>query len=83
LRGANDRAVLEWAANEKRILLTHDVSTMTRYALERIQSDKPMPGLFQIERSASLGKVIDDILLIIECSNANEWENQILYIPFK
>ena len=34
LRGADDLTVLEWAANEGRILLTHDVSTITSYAYE-------------------------------------------------
>ncbi len=34
LSGADDPAVLEWAAREGRILLTHDVATMTRYAYE-------------------------------------------------
>ncbi|MDQ4039747.1 MAG: DUF5615 family PIN-like protein, partial [Actinomycetota bacterium] len=38
LRGADDPAVLEWAAAEGRVLLTHDVATMTRYAYERVQA---------------------------------------------
>lgn len=36
LSGADDARVLEWAAQEGRVLLTHDVSTMTRYAYERV-----------------------------------------------
>jgi predicted nuclease of predicted toxin-antitoxin system len=32
LYGANDPTVLAWAAQENRILLTHDVATITRYA---------------------------------------------------
>src|SRR5437773_963911 len=35
LSGADDPAVLEWAALEGRVLLTHDVSTITRHAYER------------------------------------------------
>ncbi len=31
---ADDPIVLEWAAKENRILLTHDVRTMSRYAYE-------------------------------------------------
>ncbi len=30
LSGAHDEDVLEWAADEGRVLLTHDVSTMTK-----------------------------------------------------
>lgn len=48
LSGASDLAVLEWAAREGRVLLTHDVSTLTRYADERVQAGKPMPGVFEI-----------------------------------
>ncbi len=38
LSGTDDSAVLEWAAREARILLTHDVTTMTRHARERVRS---------------------------------------------
>ena len=41
---ADDPTVLEWAAREQRVLLTHDVSTMTRYAYDRTRSGLPMPG---------------------------------------
>lgn len=32
LSGADDPTVLEWAAQEGRVLLTNDVATMTKYA---------------------------------------------------
>jgi predicted nuclease of predicted toxin-antitoxin system len=32
LSGATDPVVLEWAAAENRLLLTHDVTTITRHA---------------------------------------------------
>jgi len=35
LSGADDPVVLEWAAREGRVLLRHDVSTITRHAFER------------------------------------------------
>ncbi len=35
LSGADDPTVLAWAAQQGRVLLTHDVSTITRYAYER------------------------------------------------
>ena len=38
LSGADDSTVLAWAAQEGRILLTHDVSTITRYAYERVRA---------------------------------------------
>ena len=44
LSGADDPTVLEWAAREGRVLFTHDVSTITNYAYERISAGKPMPA---------------------------------------
>jgi hypothetical protein len=37
LSGRDDPTILEWAASSERVLLTHDVSTMTRYALDRVR----------------------------------------------
>ncbi|MBT9149611.1 MAG: DUF5615 family PIN-like protein [Dehalococcoidia bacterium] len=61
LSGAEDPAVLEWAAQEGRILLTHDVSTITHYAYERVQTGKSMPGIFEVSRTVPIGVAIDDI----------------------
>jgi hypothetical protein len=83
LSGADDPTVLEWAAQQSRILLTHDVSTITKYAYERIEAGKVMPGVFEVSRTAPIGPVIEDILLLIECSLEGEWEGQIIYLPLK
>jgi hypothetical protein len=74
LSGADDTLVLQWAANEGRVLLTHDVATMTGYAIDRVRRSLPLPGV-------SVGRAIDDLLLIAECSLEGEWEGQIHYLP--
>ena len=81
LSGANDTAVLEWAANEKRVFLTHDAATITRHAYDRIRAARPMPGVFEVSPSVPIGRAIDDLLLIVECSIESEWEGQIRYLP--
>lgn len=48
LASAADPSVLEWAARERRVLLTHDVSTMTRHAYERAARGLSMPGVFEV-----------------------------------
>lgn len=81
LSGADDPTVLEWAAREGRVLLTHDVSTLTRYAYERVEKGLPMPGVFEVGRHVPIGRAIEDILLLAECSEEGEWEGQIRYLP--
>ena len=83
LSGADDPTVLEWAAQEGRVLLTHDVSTITKYAYQRVRADQPMPGVFEVSRSVSIGRAIEDILLLAECSLDREWEGQVHYLPLR
>ena len=72
LGGEDDPTILEWAAQSGRVVLTHDVSTMTRYAYDRVRDVRPMPGVFEIGRETSIGAVIDEILILAECSLAGE-----------
>jgi hypothetical protein len=81
LSGADDRTVLEWAAQEGRVLLTHDVSTITKYAYERVQAGQRMPGVFEVSRVVPIGRAIEDLLLLAECSFDDEWEGQVRYLP--
>ena len=83
LSGKDDATVLEWAAQENRILLTHDVTTITKYAYERINEGLPMAGVFEIKMNSPLGDIIDDILLLADYSYENEWVGQIVYLPLK
>jgi hypothetical protein len=81
LSGADDPTVLEWAAQEGRVLLTHDVSTITKYAYERVRAGQPMTGVFEVGRDVPIGRAIEDILLLTEYSFDGEWEGQVRYLP--
>ncbi|NJN19115.1 MAG: DUF5615 family PIN-like protein [Oscillochloris sp.] len=81
LTQADDPTVLQWAADTGRMLLTHDVKTITRYAYERVAQGLPMPGVIEVSRLIPIGAVIDDLLLLAAASTANEWDGQIVYLP--
>ena len=83
LSGAGDVTVLEWAAQENRVLLSHDVSTITKHAFDRITAKDPMPGVFEVPQSLSVGDAIKDLVLIAECSEPGEWEGQVRYLPLR
>ena len=73
LSGADDPRILNWAAQEGRVLLTHDVSTITKFAYERVEAGQAMPGVLEVSRTAPIGPVIDDLVLLIESSLEGEW----------
>jgi hypothetical protein len=81
LSGADDPTALEWAARENRVFLTHDASTITKYAYERVRAGQPMPGVFEASRDVPAGRAIEDILLLAVCSLDGEWEGQVRYLP--
>lgn len=83
LSEADDPTVLEWSAKQGRVLLTHDVATMIRFAYERIQAGLPMPGVFEVSRRVPVGLAIEEILLIAECSLEGEWEGQVRFLPLR
>ena len=83
LSATDDRDILEWAAQQQRILLTHDVTTITKYADERLEQGLPMSGVFEIKRTAPIAPVIADLVLLAECSLENEWDNRVLYLPLR
>ncbi len=83
LTAADDPAVLAWAAQSDRLVLTHDVSTMTKYAYDRVRAGEPMPGVFEVGRHVPMGVVIEEIVLLAECSLDGEWEGQVRYLPLR
>ncbi len=83
LSGADDATLLEWAAENGRVLLTHDVTTMTRYAYDRVRAGQRMPGVFEVGRHVPIGTAIDEIILLAECSLEGEWEGQVRYLPLR
>ena len=80
---ADDPTVLEWAAQQGRVVLTHDVATMTNFAYDRMQAGLAMPGLFEVSRRVSVGLASEEILLIAECSLEGEWEGQVRFLPLR
>jgi len=81
LRTLSDQLVLEFAATDNRLVLTHDVTTMRRHALARVDAGKPMPGVFEISQSLPIGQAIDAVVFIVECGRDDEWNGLIENLP--
>lgn len=82
IAGADDLTVLAWAAQAGRILLTHDQRTIPNHAHERMAAGETVAGVIVASDSLAIGTVIENVLLIMECSSAAEWISQIQRLPF-
>jgi predicted nuclease of predicted toxin-antitoxin system len=81
LRELDDPAILDWAANNERILLTHDRATMPDFAYDRLLKGQPMSGVFLINDRIPTRLAIDELLLLNTCSQQDEWKGIVLYLP--
>ena len=81
LYGADDPLLLEWAAEEDKILLTHDQATLVGYAYERLAAGKKMPGVIAVRMDAPIGQVVEELELVILASEASELNNRIIFLP--
>ncbi|MGO8813483.1 MAG: DUF5615 family PIN-like protein [Terriglobia bacterium] len=78
--GRDDPTVLQIAAEQNRILVSHDVRTMPEHFRSFITRHES-PGVILIPQKLPLGTAIEDILTIWLASEAEEWVNQIRFLP--
>ena len=80
IRGLPDPEVLARAADDRRILVTHDRRTMPAHFAEFIQR-KESPGEIIISQRVSVRRAMDELALVWEASDAEEWTNLIVELP--
>jgi hypothetical protein len=83
LGGAPDEEILEWAAREERLLLTHDVTTLIAKAYARVNRGETIWGVLVVPQWLAIGSAIEEISLILDCSEQAEWRNRVDHLPLK
>jgi hypothetical protein len=81
LRGLSDPELLTWATTQQRILVTHDLKTIPRYAYERLAAGESLAGVFALADTVPIGEALEQLVLLLTCSEADEWANRVTYLP--
>ena len=81
MKGVTDPVVLAWAAEQQRVLVTHDVNTIPTHAYERVNANLPMPGVVIIPEDLGIGVAIEELAVVVECADAADIDNQVIYLP--
>jgi hypothetical protein len=81
LSGADDPDILAWSADNGRIVLTHDRASMSDHAYERVAAEQPLAGVFILNDRLPIGRAIDEIILMNECTEQEEWRGRAVHIP--
>lgn len=80
-RGTLDPGILLWLEREGYCLIARNRRSMPAHLRDHLAADHHMPGIFTLRARASIGQIIDDLLLIWGASHPGEYQDQIVHIP--
>ena len=73
-----DDVILQWAADNGRVVITHDVNTMRGLAEDRVRAGLPMPGVIVVLENVSYGAAIQGIIRYA-AGQISDIENQVVF----
>ncbi len=76
-----DPDILKWIEAEGRLLVTRDLRSMANHVNDHLQNGGSAPGILEIRRTATVPAIIESLVLIAHAGLAEEFENQIRFIP--
>ena len=81
LAGADDPRLLAWAADNGRVVLSHDIRTLIGFARDRVAQGLPMAGLLVVIKPFVPRQIDDDILYVAECGLPEDFRDQVAFLP--
>lgn len=78
---ATDPELLAWAAENGRLLITHDHQTMPGHVADRIAAGGLVAGVVIVPQQMQIRQAIADLEIIVMCSSEDEWENVVRRLP--
>ncbi len=78
--GKDDLTVLQIAAEHNRILVSHDLKAIPQHFRHFI-AQQTSPGVILIPQKLPLSTAIEQLVIIWLASEAEEWVNQIRFLP--
>jgi len=79
LAGVEDPDVLSMAADERRVLVTHDGSSMPSHFADFI-AQRRSPGLIVVRQNLPIHDAAEQLILIWAATEAEEWIDRIWYV---
>src|ERR1700682_2209810 len=81
LRHTPDSLILEWAAQQGRVVVSVDKKTLAVDAWDRVARGLPMPGVAILRILLSIGPAVNELELIAIAGNPADYRDQVIYLP--
>jgi hypothetical protein len=78
--GKDDLTLLQIAADQGRILVSHDIRTIPQH-FRHFTARQASSGVILIPQKLTPGTAIEELITIWLASEAEEWVNQIRFLP--
>lgn len=80
-KGTDDSELLLFAERERRLFISADRSTMIDHIQQHLAEGHSTWGVFFVGPHSSLGVVLEELCMVFEASDADEWKNTVHYLP--
>lgn len=80
-RGTLDPEILVWCEEYGFILVTNNRTSMPVHLAAHIGLGRQVPGIFILNPDLSIGRNIDELILIAKGSFEGDYQNQIIHLP--
>jgi hypothetical protein len=80
-KGTLDPEILIWCETNNFILVTNNRTSMPVHLAEHLSQHRQVPGIFVLRPKATIGQIIEDLILIALVGEPQDYQNRITYIP--
>ena len=82
-RSTPDPEILHWCERNDFNLITNNRESMPQHLADHLAAGHHVPGIFTVNLKASMGLIIQELILIAGASHEDEFRDQIVYIRLK
>ena len=79
--GTLDPDILTYLEAAQRVLITDNRRSMPGHIADHFAGGRHHWGIFQVRPNAAIGQLVEAICLLAEASEAEEWKNQLRWLP--
>jgi hypothetical protein len=81
--GDSDDRVLQWATDSRRLLVSHDVTTLVPKAFQLAVAGSLPYGLIAVPQSVSIREAIDELEIVAVCGTLEDFQNRVIFLPLR
>ena len=80
-KGTLDPDILDWCEENDFVLITNNRKSMPTHLVEHLAQEHHIPGIITLNAEMSIGETLEELLLIAEVGEPDDFRDRIEYLP--